>query len=113
MTAVLAINSYITKHIIHAVKAGWARDIPAAAHGAEKEPVVTAPTPGHLLAMAHLEKLGSLESAARSADSDIPTSPSALLTSDIPTSQSAPWQITVREWGLSPQALSPPHVLQR
>ena len=72
MPAVLAINSYITMHIIHVVNAGWARDLPADAHGPRKEPVLTAPTPGHLFAMAHLEKLGDLKSAERLAEVSLP-----------------------------------------
>ena len=61
-------SSYITKHIILFMNAGWARDLPADAHGPRKEAVVTAPTLGHLFAMAHLEKLGDLSSAERPAE---------------------------------------------
>ena len=57
---------------MHVVIAGLARDLPADAHGPLLEPIVTAPTPGHLFCMKLLEKAGRLKQAERPEEVSLP-----------------------------------------
>ena len=52
---------------------GWARDLPAEAHGSRGEAVVTAPTPGHFHCMRLLERDGILVTAEEPAKVSLTT----------------------------------------